>query len=204
MELLYTIVIFVLGLLFSSHQAKKSKSNTLIYVYLVHVFFSIAYYLYSIISPSDATAYYNEVLHSGKAFNEFNTGTKFIIFLITPLVGLLKMTLFNLYLVFCFIGYVGHLLFYKLLRKTYGFSVTILGQPIIVLILYLPGFHFWTSALGKDGLIFTSLMMFFTAIYDLKKNYIMGIVGLILIACIRPHILMVVLLLLQRTSFPPF
>lgn len=194
MELFYTIIIFVLGLLFSSQEAKRSGTNTLIYVYLVHVFFSVAYYLYSLVSPSDATGYYKEVLHSGQSFNEFNTGTKFIIFLITPLIGVLKMSLLNLYFLFCFIGYIGHVLFYKLLRKTYGFSMTILGQPLIVLILFLPGFHFWTSALGKDSLIFASLMMVFTAIHDLNKKYILGVIGLTLVACIRPHILMIILL----------
>lgn len=195
MELFYTVIIFVVGLLFSSSESKKSKSNTLIYVYLVHVFFSVAYYyLFTIINKSDSVQYYNKALESGKSFSSFKTGTEFIIFLITPLVGVLKMSLLNIYFIFCFIGYVGHVLFYKLLKKTYGFSIKVFGEPLVVLVLYLPGFHLWTAALGKDSLIFTGLMLFFTAIYNIKKNYLLGIVGLILVACIRPHILMVVLL----------
>lgn len=194
MSLLYVLIILILSLLYVNKKVIEAQSNTPLYLYLCHLFFTLFYFLYAMKNAADATVYYKEASHSLSNFHHFSTGTNFILFIITPLVKVLGMSLFNIYLLFGFFGYLGHYIFYKLLKLNYLEGRTILSQPLVVVVLYLPGFHFWTAALGKDSLIFVGIMLIYLFLSNIKKYFFQGIIGVVLVVCIRPHILMAMLI----------
>ena len=62
----------------------------------------------------------------------------------------------------------------------------------LLLTLFLPNMHFWTSSLGKGAPIFMGLMMFAYAINNPKSRLITLILGSVLIYFIRPHVFLFV------------
>ncbi len=53
---------------------------------------------------------------------------------------------------------------------------------------FLPGLSFWTSALGKDSLIFLGISMVVYAGINFRKRWLCALLGIALTFTIRPHI----------------
>jgi hypothetical protein len=61
-------------------------------------------------------------------------------------------------------------------------------HPLLYAVCLLPGVHFWTSAIGKDGLVFISILCVMWSTVDPARRFPALILGLGACALIRPHI----------------
>jgi len=182
-SILYIILIFIIGFYLAQRTAKKLHSNIPYFVFILHMLMSTYYYYYTFTHAADANMYYYKASNAYSISENFGNSTYFIIFLTTILVklGFNKLAIFYLFGLF---GFIGFLYFIKLLPNNYK---KLMGFYIIYLILLLPGFHFWTSALGKDSIFFMLLMMFFYSLKDYKRHFLLLIFSLTILSFIRPH-----------------
>lgn len=163
----------------------KEEKNIVIYIFVSHLVFGFLYYLMSLVTTSDAKLYYNLASKSESWFSLFGTGTSFIEFLIYPFIKL-GFSYTNLFFIFSIFGLKG---FYNLYKLYLDFLPNKEHRPnwVAILLFLLPTFHFYTSGIGKDALIFYFLVIFFVSISRqkwLSKNYFI----LLIIFFIRPHI----------------
>jgi hypothetical protein len=98
-------------------------------------------------------------------------------------------------IIYATFGFLGFIYLFKVIKYFFP-SEEILSQirlfkiPIFPWIWFLPNFHFWTSGIGKDTLLFTAIIIFIYGLTNIRKHlFIVGFSMLIAIM-IRPHILL--------------
>jgi hypothetical protein len=138
--------------------------------------------MYVQVYGGDANMYYRQAENSDGLLEFFDKGTQSIIFVSTIFVQYLKFTKITLFFLFGFVGYLGHIMFYLLLGRKPYFIGKLNIKNILVL---LPAFHFWTSALGKDSLFYFLIMLFVFGLAYRKLIYIL--LSLVLMYLLRPH-----------------
>ncbi len=187
----FIFLIFLVGLVLAKITAKQIHNSITYILFFEHMFFSFFYYLYSLSHSADSNMYYARALSQNDLFSAFGSDTQFIIFITTFFAKYLSLSKLAVFFVFGFFGYVGFLYFIKMLNRS---QMKFLGINVPLLILLLPGFHFWTSALGKDSLIFMFLMMFFYGISNFKRHFLLVLFSIIGVGLIRPHIGFIILI----------
>ena len=149
----------------------------------------------------DAFAYYTEALRLVPYFRTLDfsitnwyaygpSGSTNVVYITTVLYTLLPASFMGSFFLFAALAFGGSVLFYLAAR------VVAPGRPINVyfwLIFFSPSVLFWPSSLGKDALIFFgSGLVAWGWAYFVRRGRIWGIIfallGLLLIALIRPHI----------------
>jgi len=191
LNLIYTILIFIFGLLIAYKTKKTIKSNIIYFVLIEHMIFSYFYYLFTLYNISDARGYFIRATYNNNWLATFNVGTDFIDFVATIPIKYLNFSYLNAHLLFGLFGFIGFTYFIKMLKNN---GKNLFGIPLTIIIVLLPGFHFWTSALGKDSLFFMALMMFIYSLRYVKQNKIKLLFSFFLIIMIRPHMAMVIIL----------
>lgn len=173
-------------------------------LYCFHLLFTFLYYYitkYHIIT-GDSVFYYSNVIspHLHSRTLEFGISTKFITSIVSFLVHFLNFSYLSCFILFSTIGFWGMYLFIVLARKS-GASKGIrsYGFYIFPFLLFLPNIHVWTVALGKDSLIFFGIMLLTYSLVNIKKHYILFVLGSFIIFMIRPHVYVLVLLSLFLT-----
>ncbi|MCD6400706.1 MAG: hypothetical protein J7L73_02140, partial [Anaerolineales bacterium] len=61
-------------------------------------------------------------------------------------------------------------------------------RRLLIALLFLPGLHFWTCAIGKDSLIFFGITLYLWSLLNLKTRWLGYVVGFGVTFLIRPHI----------------
>ena len=169
----------------------KKLMNSL---YWYHLAFFLIYFTYASVESSDSKAYYIDAGIVRENWTSlFLTGTKFIVFVASPLVqfGLSYLTLM---LIFSWTGYVGFVFAYLFFKENITINVTVFKKyDLLTLLLFLPNMHFWTVSLGKGSLIFMGLMLFIYSITFPQKRIFTLLLGGFLVYMIRPHVMLFVL-----------
>jgi len=78
-------------------------------------------------------------------------------------------------------------------------KLKVFGISVAILIVLLPGFHFWTAALGKDSFTFMFIMAFFFSLKNIKKNIFLLIISSIFLTLIRPYLTIFILISIVAT-----
>ncbi len=163
-------------------------------LYWYHLVFFVIYFTYASFEASDSKSYYFDAgIVRENWMSLFVTGTKFIVFVATPLVqfGLSYLTLM---LIFAWTGYVGFVFAYLFFKENITINVTVFKKyDLLTLLLFLPNMHFWTVSLGKGSLIFMGLMLFVYALRFPQKRLFPLLLGGFLVYMIRPHVMLFVL-----------
>ena len=209
MELIYLLYTFILkiGILlfvFTYGYLKRSSyliSNTkFILLFIVHFAMCVISWMLSKDS-SDAITYYNTALASTSWLSLFGTGASFIKFIIYPFVKYLKFDFLLLFILFSSISFYGFLIFNKILMKLKSSKpISILGVNVATIILFLPGFHLWTSPMGKDSLTLYLTMALFYKMIFLNKQKIISVI-LIIVALFFIRFYIIVYLFLGLTLY---
>lgn len=163
-------------------------------LYWYHLVFFVIYFTYASFEASDSKSYYFDAgIVRENWMSLFLTGTKFIVFVATPLVqfGLSYLTVM---LIFAWTGYVGFVFAYLFFKENITINVTVFKKyDLLTLLLFLPNMHFWTVSLGKGSLIFMGLMLFIYALRFPQKRMFPLLLGGFLVYMIRPHVMLFVL-----------
>lgn len=188
--MLFGILVFGLSLFLMQKFYERFpfiNQNILLSSYVFHTVMGSYYWYYTLINRGDAYAYYME------EWGEYTLapGTYFILTLVEMISDNFPTNYYSMSMLFNFFGMFGLWFFYVSIREQLWaqdkYSLWVLNAA-----LFIPGVNFWTSAVGKDSLIFLGLGLFFyaTSQIEIRKRWL--VVAGILIFWIRPHVAAVV------------
>jgi hypothetical protein len=126
-------------------------------------------------------------------FDFFSYGTDFVVWLNYPFIQL-GIPFLGGFLLYGLIGYVAVWQFLKWSFQLLN-GVNFKGKTILFLILFLwPNLHYWTAVLGKEPLIFWSLVQVFGVLsFQKKHTSISFVMACLLLIIIRPHVAILLL-----------
>jgi len=155
----------------------------------------------------DPMTYFNRAMHPEHYPSEafFSSGVPFISSiarLFAPFTSLFPDPFLMLFIPFSLMAFIGSLFFIKILRQMNIRT----GKPAYFFAFFMPNLVFWTCILGKDSLVYFSMMGFFSSLLSLRKRMTRAsILGLVFFSAMiyfpRPHILVVVLAALMLGQF---
>jgi hypothetical protein len=176
----------------------ESRLRLILFVMLLlaHIGASLAYFLYAQEFGGDVDLYYRD------PFGVYGTGsglsTVFVINFVQFLKEYFGGSLLDYFMLFQAMGFWGILF----VLRTFDDIHQELGQPTfnrMYLLLFLPGLHFWTSAIGKDSPVFLGVAMCTWAAFRLQTRYLAFGAGLLIALVVRPHITLIALVALALT-----
>ena len=204
MILFINILLFVLGFAVVTKSSiayidKKSLFHKKVFYLFLILHFGIAFFhwYWSLENGRDTVSFYNKVFLAQGWLDFFHPGSKFISFLIYPIVKL-GVSYFILFFMFSVISFYGFLNYFRLLNS----HIKNKSQQLLYFLFLLPSFQFWSAPISKDSLVF--FLMSVLLIYLKKSNYLMLMLIFIAIGFIRPHIVVmlifafVLILLLEK------
>ncbi len=179
-----TFLIVLLSLAWAVRSARSFRLSPArsVALWLWHTVTSLAYLDFIQRYDGDALGYFDIGL-SGDA--SFGIGTAFIGYLSSFLFGTLGLSLFDGFLIFGLAGFIGVQYLHRLIVETAGGRSP---MPVLAVLPWLPGLHFWTSALGKDSISFLGIAWMVHASLQHRRRWPQLLAGLLLVAIIRPHV----------------
>jgi hypothetical protein len=190
------ILISIAGFHFARANASRARFVLFVLLLLVHVGASLATYIYSQEFGGDSILYYYDQM--GIYGRASGLSTVFVINFVQFLKSYLGGSFFDYFLLFQAMGFWGILF----VLRAFDDIHEELGQPNfknIYLLLFLPGLHYWTSAIGKDAPIFLAVAMCVWAAFRLQRRYLVFGAGVLIALLFRPHIALMALIALALT-----
>jgi hypothetical protein len=179
------VLCFVFGLALSFGIALALRSVACVLLFLYHAAASVLYWLYSLREGADAVGYYAAQYDPS---TEISPGTHFITWLTVRLREFLGASYFDLFMLYHIAGYIGVVLIFQLCRRMLTTDEDEPAPYIVYLAIFLPGLHVWTSAIGKDSLVFLGIACFLWGAAKQGAGLLHMLLGLAICALIRPHI----------------
>lgn len=178
----------------------RSSAGLLLFFMLLalHVAASVAFHQYALTTPADAALYYLDTTGLRRA--EFTLGTIFTIKLVQFLKAWIGGTYLDYFLLFQAVGFWGILLLQRCIEhaeQAFGNGLT--RAPFWVL--FLPGLHFWTGAIGKDAPLFFAISLAVYATVRLSTRALWFGTALFIMVLFRPHIALLAAAALACASF---
>lgn len=194
MTILLNILLLVLAITFVTYSSlqyiKQAEVFHKIYFYVflgLHFGLALFHWYWSFENGVDVIDFYNRAALSESWFGLFGTGSTFVRFLIYFFVKL-GVNYSVLFFLFSVVSYYGFLNYFKLLQ----IYVVNKWQKLLYVLFLLPSFHFWSAPISKDSLVFFLMSVLLVNIR--KQNYLILPLLFVSIGCIRPHVLVMLLL----------
>jgi len=199
---------FLIGLLawrFAFVNRTRARVGVFMALYVFHLACTAAFFIYAQTNVSDSRSYY---LDEGNFASEgFGLATQLIFWSVQGLKGMVGGTYLDYCLLFQGFGFYGTVLLMRSFEEVY--ETLGVEQPAwTYLLLFLPGLHFWTCTVGKDGAVMMGVCLALWASLDIRKRFVWLSFGLLIVLAIRPHIAIVsgaavaATLLFDRTISP--
>lgn len=185
------IILLLLYVVYELYKFLRTIKQTSLKTYIL--IFSIVHFSISLIfafffdkfNTTDPVKFYVNALEENNWFNLFYIGNSFMSFLIFPFVKL-GISFKVLFLLFSVISFKGFLEYFKIIGTEHLEQNT----SYILLFLLLPSIHLWAGFLGKEPILFLSMIVLLKKIKYSKYDW--GFLGLgLLIFMIRPHLFFV-------------
>jgi hypothetical protein len=185
-EVFSTLFIWLIGLVITEFLRKKFKLKFTVshILYLWHSSFSLIYALYAQTHTADANGYFRRAMIGDV---DFGIGTSFIDSFTHFFVSIFHISYLGTFFLFHIFGFIGLLAFYAALNQIVKNKTKFIKRLVLITI-FLPSLNFWTSAIGKDSLIFMAIGLSLWASLKLKKRIWLIILSIAIIVMIRPHI----------------
>jgi hypothetical protein len=152
-------------------------------LYLWHSLFCLVYIWYSLNNPADSIKYFLDSLH----FDSLPMpGSRSVIFFNSFFSQLLGMSYGGCFFVFNIIGTIGLIAFLAALRDALKRKARWVRKSAII-IAFFPGFSFWTTAIGKDGIAFCGVGLICWAVASPYRRFYAILIGILLMMAVRPH-----------------
>jgi hypothetical protein len=191
----------LLGLLawpFAFIERSRARAALFALAYLTHVLCAIAYWLYSQTNASDASLYYLDPY--GMYVLGFGFSTQSVVWLVQTIKSVFGGTYLDYFFLFQAFGFFGIALLMRIMEEIY-IGLDIPQQRWTYLLLFLPGIHFWTSAIGKDAIIFTGCCLAIWASMQVRRRYLALGVAIFLMILVRPHVALITAAVMTWTVF---
>ena len=134
-------------------------------------------------STTDSRLYFYDT--ENYMLQSWNTGTAFVVRLTVYLSDLLGAGFEDTMFLYSLSGLLGAQL---LLFKQQQYLEYAAAPLFAVALLLLPGLHFWTSPIGKDGICFLGLALIAWYSRDYRRDWPLALLGLVMVTLVRPHI----------------
>lgn len=205
LDICITVIVFLVGFNLKNWFGGFSsfEKRVLDKLYIYHIFISIVFHFYAIENGSDAVGYWDmpKVLPLNEIVEMVRNGSaSAVLYLINYFPSsILNLSFFVGNMCYAVVGFIGFVCIFKIISNLFKSlntlkKIQILGIPIFPWIWFLPNFHFWSSGIGKDTILFTSIVLFIYAFQNLRRRWILLIISIILSFAIRPHILLFLLI----------
>jgi hypothetical protein len=178
------------------HNLAKKEIVFLQYLYVYHLLISLFFSYYVLKDGGDAKAYWflSSRFSTDIGWTEYyRIGTYFMLFITYPLVKILEVNFYVGGLLFATLGFSSFIYLYVIVRKFIKKPIILWSINVFPFILFLPNLHFWTAGIGKDALTTFAIMLFYYAFFDYKRKWGWGLLSIVLMYHIRPHIVLFLL-----------
>jgi hypothetical protein len=152
----------------------------------LHIIACIGFWLMSFESAMDAFLYYRDPFGFIKE-NPFSSGTYFVVHFVQGMRSWLGGSFLDHFLFFQCFGMIAMALLIRSLNEI-ALSLNISVPLHVYLTLFLPGLHFWTAGIGKDGPMLMAICLAGWSALKIDKRFVWMGAALALMACVRPHI----------------
>jgi hypothetical protein len=152
-------------------------------LYVWHSLFCVIYILYSMDNPADSIRYFISSIIWDKPPK---LGTSFVIFFNSFFTQGLGLSYGGSFFVYNILGSIGLIAFSAALREAFiGKSRTV--RRAISFLPFLPGFSFWSTAIGKDSIAFLSVGLICWAAANPYRRFPAILICIVTLAAVRPH-----------------
>ena len=167
-------------------EIKSSRLRFVVFVllFVLHTAASAAFYAFVQSSGGDAQFYYDDPL--GFYGRVGGLGTDVIINVVQTLKENIGGTFFDYFLLFQATGFWGLVILAKIFQEICE-EIGVQPSSWTYLPLFLPGPHFWTSAIGKDAPVFMAIALSIWAALQLSRRLPALGIAIIVLVAVRPH-----------------
>jgi len=189
------------AILIAFPDSNRRKPGIYLGLFTLHLAMAIAYWGYTYESGMDAYMYYQDPF--GLRYKPFATNTVMIAQFVQASRDLLGGSYLDYFFLFQAFGMIGIAFLIRTFQEIAD-SLSMEVPMVAYLLLFLPGLHFWSVAIGKDAPMFMAISMATWASLKIHRRALWFIVALVFMTLIRSHIAamalfsMLVALLLNR------
>lgn len=184
------VFLSLLAIPFASKRLTLPKLAFFLLLLAIHMTTTVLAFTYAHSHSSDSNTYYFDLYH----FNDRSwliTSTVFIVHITQVLKQYLGATYFDAFVMFQAVGYWG----IATLNRTFEEISEKVGTPprmVFSCLLLLPTIHYWTSSIGKDGILFFAIALCTWSILNLRRRRWQFCVAVLLMMLCRAHIAVLV------------
>lgn len=195
------VLIFGFTLKFRYKLFNGKDHNLLDALFLYHMFMSFVFFLYTSFNHADARTYWKipkliTFSDITNAISSDSSSASDYLYLLNYLPSnTLDLSYFSGTMIYGVLGYWGVVFLLATLKHInpllgHLHNMKALNIPIYPTVLFLPNFHFWSSSIGKDTILFLCVSASIYALITIRKNWYIFIPTILLSFFIRPHILL--------------
>lgn len=150
----------------------------------MHLGMTLLYWQYSLGNPADSRLYYYDWV--GLSDRDVKAGSIFL----SKIIATLRSTFGGTYLDYFFLFQAFGVAGISLLLRVFLEIFRDLGEEsrLVRALLFLPGLHFWTSAIGKDAPLFFAVSLSIWAMLNIERRHWAFFIALLVMLPVRPHI----------------
>jgi hypothetical protein len=196
------IVLSLLALPLSSRRMTFQKIAFAFCLLIIHISTTLVYFRFSLSHAADTAIYYYDLWHfNSKPWTSLST--VFVVHLTQLLRQSFGATYFDCFMVFQTAGFAGIMMLSRTFEEIHA-RIGVTDTRISRCLLLLPTIHYWTSAIGKDGILFLAITLCVWSALNLSRRFVWFGLALALMVSTRVHIALVVVASLSiAASFYP-
>jgi hypothetical protein len=175
----------------ASKRLNQKRLTILLALLVCHVAASVIYYYYTLDYTADAPMYYYDRGRLGQS--AFSFGTVFLIRFTQFWAKTIGGTYFDYFIIFQAFGFWGLVFMMRTFEEIHD-RLGSEGTPATVGLLFFPGLHFWSSALGKDAPMFLATSLATWAAMQLRTRFVQFGIALAIMVLVRPHVALIALM----------
>ena len=163
-----------------------ARIGLMFFLAITQVITAVYFYQWALSNTTDAVTYYADP-YSWYSRDGFGLNTTFIIWLVQTMKWWFGGTYLDYFLLFQATGTWGC----AFLLLTYDDVFKMADRPPsrpLYLTLFMPGIHFWTAYIGKDGLLFLAAAITIWAAVNIRARWLAFGFAVVIMILVRPHI----------------
>lgn len=176
----------------------RTRAAIFFLAFLTHIGTTILYYFWVQTTVADTILYYDD------PYNFYGTGfgmgTRFVIYMVQYLKDVLGGTYLDYFLLFQAFGFWGVVFMMRIFEEIH-IELGTKQSPFTYLLFFLPGIHFWTSAIGKDAPLFLAASLAVWSAMQLRRRFIAFGLSILIMVLFRPYIALAALMALALSAF---
>lgn len=180
------IVVSFLAYLIAFPDRNRRRFDIYLALLALHLAATIGYWLYHFESAMDAFLYYRDPFNFYQ-LDAFASGTYFIVHVVQTLKGAFGGSFLDYFLLFQCFGMIAIALMIRAFTDIADSLGIELPLPAYAL-LFLPGLHFWSVAIGKDAPMLMAIALAVWSAIRIQQRFIWLGVAILIMVAIRPHV----------------